>query len=86
MLVIGYAYTDMGNGMVNMIGTLLRQLLPVPIVYVMAKLWGVHSVWYAFWLPNLLALAYALLSIRSTYKKVLVPMAEAAEQAAKANP
>lgn len=86
VLVIGYAYTGMGNGMVNMIGTLLRQLFPVPIVYVMAKLWGVHSVWYAFWLPNLLALAYALLSIRSTYKKVLVPMAEAAEQAAEANP
>lgn len=80
VLVIGYAYTGMGNGMVNMIGTLLRQLLPVPIIYFVAKYAGVDRVWYVFWFSNICALAYVLLSIRRTYHKVLKPMAEEEER------
>lgn len=76
VLVIGYAYTGMGNGMVNMIGTLLRQLLPVPIIYFVAKFAGIDQVWYVFWFSNVCALVYVLLSIRSTYRKVLRPMEE----------
>lgn len=80
VLVIGYAYTGLGNGMVNMIGTLIRQLLPVPIIYFVAKYAGVARVWYVFWFSNICALAYVLLSIRSTYHKVLKPMEEEQEK------
>lgn len=76
VLVIGYAYTGMGNGMVNMIGTLLRQLLPVPVIYVTAKYAGVSRVWYVFWGSDLCALLYVLLSIRHTWRCTLKPMAE----------
>lgn len=76
VLVIGYAYTGMGNGMVNMVGTLLRQLLPVPIIYFAAKYAGVDRVWYVFWFSDICALTYALLTIRNTYQKVLKPMGE----------
>lgn len=76
VLVIGYAYTGMGNGMVNMVGTLLRQLLPVPIIYFTAKYAGVDRVWYVFWFSDICALTYALLTIRNTYQKVLKPMGE----------
>ena len=84
VLVAGYAHTGLGNGMVNMIGTLLRQLLPVPIIYVVAKLAGVDYVWYVFWFSNLCALAYALLSLRHTCRKVLDPMESEEERAAPA--
>ena len=83
VLVVGYSYTGMGNGMVNMIGTLIRQLLPVPIIYFVAKYTGVGQVWYVFWFSNICALAYALLSVRSTYHKVLKPMEEEQEKKAK---
>lgn len=74
VLVIGYAYTGMGNGMVNMIGTLLRQLLPVPIIYFVAKYAGVSRVWFVFWFSNICALGYVLLSMWNTYHNVLMPM------------
>lgn len=82
VLVAGYAHTGLGNGMVNMIGTLLRQLLPVPIIYFVAKFAGVDRVWYVFWVSNLCALAYALFSLRQTYRKVLAPMEAEEEQTA----
>ncbi len=74
VLVIGYAYTDMGNGMVNMIGTLLWQLIPVPIIYFVAKYAGVSRVWFVFWFSNICALGYVLLSMWNTYHNVLMPM------------
>lgn len=74
ILVIGYAYTGMGNGMVNMISTLLNQLLPVPIVWFVARYVGIGRVWYVFWFSNLCALGFVLLIFRATCKKKLMPM------------
>lgn len=59
-MILGYSMSGLGNGMVNMLGTALRQLvLLVPLIYLLGRLKGIHFVWFAFWISELAAMAYA---------------------------
>lgn len=78
-LVIGYAYTGMGNGVVNMIGTLLRQLLPLPLINWIAWHADISQVWYAFWFSHACALLYVIFVLQKTCHSVLQPMGAAAD-------
>lgn len=63
-MILGYAASGLGNGLINMIGTALRQfVLLVPTVYLLARYAGISQIWYAFWLSELAAVLYA--SVRS---------------------
>jgi putative MATE family efflux protein len=60
-MILGYSMSGLGNGMVNMIGTALRQLiLFVPLAYVFASCFGIEHVWYSMWISELVAVLYAL--------------------------
>ncbi|MDO4330332.1 MAG: MATE family efflux transporter [Lachnospiraceae bacterium] len=60
-MIIGYIISGFGNGTVNMIATALRQLLILlPAVYLIGTIRGVSAVWFAFWISELAAFAYAL--------------------------
>lgn len=49
-MTLGYAASGLGNGLINMVGTGLRQvILLVPLVWLLARTAGVNTVWYAFW-------------------------------------
>jgi Na+-driven multidrug efflux pump len=62
-MVLGYAMSGLGNGLVNMIGTGLRQLiLFVPLLYVFAKTFGVAHCWYAIWISEAVAVIYSILA------------------------
>lgn len=70
-IVLGYGMSGVGNGMVNMISTFIRQLLiPVIFVYFIAKYFGVNYVWYAFWVSEVLGFIYAIYASRKTLKKI----------------
>jgi Na+-driven multidrug efflux pump len=59
-MVLGYSMSGLGNGLVNMIGTGLRQLiLFVPILYVFARCFGVEHCWYAVWISEVVAVIYS---------------------------
>ena len=46
--VLGYTCSGLGNGLVNMISTALRQFIPlVPLAYLFGKMGGVGVIWYA---------------------------------------
>lgn len=74
--VLGYTCSGLGSGMVSMIGTGLRQFLPlVPLAYLFGRLGGVYTIWYAMWISEALAVLYACLSARSLFRKRIAAIA-----------
>lgn len=64
-ITVGYAMSGMGNGVVSMMGTMLRQLIVlVPCAWVLASARGIDCMWYAFWISETTALFYALIRLR----------------------
>jgi putative MATE family efflux protein len=69
-VVLGYCMSGLGNGMVHMVGTAIRQLVVlVPLVYLFAAKFGVEKVWYAIWISESVAVVYAVLASIHTMKK-----------------
>jgi Na+-driven multidrug efflux pump len=60
-VVTGYYFSGLGNGLVNMISTLLRQLIIlIPVAYILASKFGINATWYAFIVSELIACVFAL--------------------------
>jgi putative MATE family efflux protein len=69
-MILGYSMSGLGNGMVNMMGTALRQLiLFVPLAYVFASCFGIERVWYAMWVSEIIAMIYAIFASRNVLRK-----------------
>jgi putative MATE family efflux protein len=69
-MVLGYAMSGLGNGVVNMLGTALRQLiLFIPLAYLFASRFGVEQVWFAMWISEAVAMLYAIWASRMTMKQ-----------------
>lgn len=78
--VLGYACSGLGNGMVNMVGTCLRQFIPlVPLAFLFGKLGGVSAIWYAIWISEALAVLYAISSNRRIYRAKVTSLGKVAE-------
>ena len=71
MSVIGYTFTAMGNGVVNMITTLIRYLLPIPILFVVASASGIDNMWYAFPGAAIVSAGIAIYMFRHGGKKMI---------------
>jgi putative MATE family efflux protein len=64
-MILGYSMSGLGNGVVNMMGTALRQLIIfVPLAYVFASQFGIEKVWYSIWISESIAVLYAILASR----------------------
>jgi putative MATE family efflux protein len=60
-MVLGYSMSGLGNGLVNMIGTGLRQfIIFVPLLYVFASAFGVENSWYAIWISEATAVIFSI--------------------------
>jgi putative MATE family efflux protein len=70
-MILGYAMSGMGNGVINMLGTALRQLIIfVPCAYLFSKYLGIDRVWYSMWISETVAVIYAIsASLRELRKK-----------------
>ncbi len=74
-VVSGFGCAGLGNGMVNMYGALLRQLvILLPCAFLLNELWGIESVWFAFPLAELGAATTAALYVRHEYKTKVRPI------------
>ena len=70
-MMIGYAISGMGNGMVNMLATAIRQcVVLVPLAWVLGRVGGVGAMWYGFWVSEACALAYAVWRLRGQMARV----------------
>jgi putative MATE family efflux protein len=68
-IVLGYSMSGLGTGMVNMVGTALRQLIIfVPLAYLFASCFGIEKVWYSMWISEAVAVIYAVLAARKVMR------------------
>jgi putative MATE family efflux protein len=69
-MVLGYSMSGLGNGLVNMIGTGLRQfVIFVPLLFAFAKIFGVEYCWYAIWISEAAAVIYSIAASVQILKK-----------------
>ena len=60
-ILCGYFASGLGNGVVNMIGAALRQLVVlVPCLWLLIRTMGIERAWFAFWVSEVVACAYSL--------------------------
>ena len=64
-ILCGYFASGLGNGFVNMIGSLLRQLvILVPCLWLLIHFSGIEKAWFAFWASEIIACIYSLWAVR----------------------
>ena len=69
-IILGYGLSGIGNGVINMVSAFIRQLIiPLVLIYITGKLFGLSYVWYSFLVSEIVAMVYALVSSFSYYKK-----------------
>ena len=74
-IILGYAASGLGNGLINMTGTALRQLIVfVPLAYLFAKLGGISCVWFSVWIAELAAVCYAAWSSSREFRRKVRPL------------
>lgn len=60
-ILCGYFASGLGNGVVNMIGAALRQLVVLlPCLWLLIRTMGIDKAWFAFWMSEVIACAYSL--------------------------
>ena len=68
-ILCGYFASGLGNGVVNMIGGALRQLVVlVPCLWLLIQSFGVGCAWFAFWASEGTASLYSLCAARRELK------------------
>ncbi len=69
-MMTGYTLSGLGNGLVNMISTALRQVVVlIPCVLLLGTLGGIGAVWFAFWIAEACAVAFALAQKRREFRR-----------------
>lgn len=59
-ILCGYFSSGLGNGIINMVGAAIRQLiLLVPCLCIFIKISGISHGWYAFWIAEIIACIYS---------------------------
>ncbi len=60
-IILGFAVSGLGNGVVNMLASALRQaLVLLPCIWLLASHFGTGAVWLAFWPAEFAGAAYAI--------------------------
>lgn len=73
-ICIGFAASGLGNGLISMVATLMRQLvLLVPLAALFSRAFGLNAAWFAAWISEGAALAFAALAFRREYRMKVVP-------------
>ena len=71
-MMTGYIASGLGDGTTNMIGSILRQFVPmIPVAYLLARIGGIDRVWYAIWISEILGMLYSLIRMRRIKSKKL---------------
>lgn len=74
-MLLGYYASGLANGVINMLGTALRQfVILIPLVWMLARTAGISAVWYAFWVSEGIALVVTVILFRRTYRKRMAEM------------
>lgn len=70
-MMCGYFSSGLGNGLINMVGTALRQLvILVPCVYALIHTAGLPWAWFAFWIAEAAAFLYSCHAVKRLVAKL----------------
>lgn len=71
-IIAGSVFQAVGNGVYSLTVSVARQLvILVPAAYILAKIGGLHAVWWAFPVAELMSLCVSTLFLVITWKKVI---------------
>lgn len=71
----GYSAAGLGNGLINMIGAALRQLvILIPAAWLLAKFGGVQKIWYAMWISEITAVLFCIFCMHRELIKKVYPL------------
>lgn len=79
-IIAGTVFQALGRAIYSMIVSIMRQLVVlVPAAYILAKLGGLHAVWWAFPIAELMSFVVSSICLVGIYKKVIKPLPEGRE-------
>jgi len=84
--VIGQVFAAVGNGMVNLINTLTRNILPLPVIYIFAQSSSINSIWWTIVAADTLALLFSVYMYRRLNRTRLAELVAEEEQRGAAAP
>ncbi|MCD7881153.1 MAG: MATE family efflux transporter [Clostridiales bacterium] len=74
-IICGYFASGLGNGVINMLGGALRQLvLLVPLVWLLTNYLGIDYTWYAMWVSEVVAVLYSVTATRRELRNKVDPL------------
>lgn len=76
-ITLSSVFQALGNGLYSLTISIARQLLCIlPLAYLFASVWGLHAVWYAFPLAELISVTLTTLLFRRLYLLRIKPLGE----------
>lgn len=76
-IIAGSVFQALGNGVYSLIVSAARQLVCIlPLAYVFSHAFGLHAVWYAFPLAELISVATSGFLLRKIYLAKIAPLAD----------
>lgn len=74
-IVLSAVFQAIGNGLLSLIMSLIRQLvILLPTAYVLSILVGIHGVWFAFPIAEILAIFIAIIFMQYVHNKYMKPL------------
>lgn len=69
-IIVSSVFQALGNGVYSLIISVARQLLCIlPLAYIFAKVWGLHAVWYAFPMAEIISMTLSTALFKRIYDK-----------------
>ena len=76
-IVSGTVFQALGKAIFSMVVSIMRQLFAlIPAAYILSKLGGLHAVWWAFPIAELMSLAVSLTFLIHIYKTIIKKLPE----------
>ncbi|ABX42428.1 MATE family efflux transporter [Lachnoclostridium phytofermentans] len=73
-IVSSSVYQALGNGVLSLVISIIRQLVVLlPVAYILSKQ-GIHAIWWAFPIAELVAVVLNLIFLKYVYKKEIKPL------------
>lgn len=74
-IIVGSVFQALGNGVYSLITSVARQMVCIlPLAYFFASTWGLHAVWYAFPLAEIISLVLSTILFKRIYDKKIRPL------------
>lgn len=76
-IIIGTVFQALGKAVFSMIVSIMRQLVAlIPAAYILAKIGGLHAVWWSFPIAELISLAVTLFFFTKIYRSIISKIPE----------